>query len=256
MSAKSAQTAHRAAQPPATHREVQREHRRIDPHRLPKSIAAHHAREKFARFLARSLGHEREHRGRNQQIEAQKEKHFDRREGVGHEKEEHLQPPTDAPREGINAERQNINVECPTQQVVHHLVVWPPDDVDRHDGERRHKDDESGLPPQGAAETIEQLGKKVRECRTHGRNACEWTTAILSQNYKFYARRPTSSRGFFAPSGFFRPWRRPTAGYSLQRRRCGGPCAPCFAQSREPPSRTAAGAAHGRCGAGENGRLF
>lgn len=31
---------------------------------------------------------------------------------------------------------------------------------------------------------------------------------------------------------------------------------PCFAQSREPPSRTAAGAAHGRCGAGENGRLF
>ena len=226
MSAKSAQAAHRTAQPPATHRELQREHRRIDPHRLPKSIAAHHAREKFARFLARSLGHEREHRGRNQQIEAQKEKHFDRREGVGHEKEEHLQPPADAPREGIDAERQDINVEGPTQQVVHHLVVRPPDDVDRHDGERRHKDDESGLPPQGAAETIEQLGKKVSECRTHGRNACEWTTAILSQNYKFYARRPTSSRGFFAPSGVFRPWRRPTAGYSLQRRRCGGPCVP------------------------------
>lgn len=31
---------------------------------------------------------------------------------------------------------------------------------------------------------------------------------------------------FFAPSGVFRPWRRPTAGYSLQRRRCGGSCAP------------------------------
>ena len=31
---------------------------------------------------------------------------------------------------------------------------------------------------------------------------------------------------------------------------------PCFAQNREPPSRTAAGAVHGRCAAGENGRLF
>ena len=31
---------------------------------------------------------------------------------------------------------------------------------------------------------------------------------------------------FFAPAGVFRPWRRPTAGYSLQRLRCGGPCAP------------------------------
>ena len=31
---------------------------------------------------------------------------------------------------------------------------------------------------------------------------------------------------------------------------------PCFAQNREPPSQTAAGAAHGRCAAGENGRLF
>lgn len=31
---------------------------------------------------------------------------------------------------------------------------------------------------------------------------------------------------------------------------------PCFAQSREPPSRTPAGAAYGRRGAGENGRLF
>ena len=31
---------------------------------------------------------------------------------------------------------------------------------------------------------------------------------------------------------------------------------PCFAQSREPPARTAAGTAHGRCAAGKNGRLF
>ena len=256
MSAKSAQAAHRAAQPSAAHRELQREHRRIDPHRLPKSIAAHHAREKFARFLARGLGHECEHRGRNQQIETQKEKHFDRGEGVGHEKEEHLQPPADAPREGIDAERQDINVEGPTQQVVDHLIVRPPDDVDRHDGECRHKDDESGLPPQGAAETIEQFGKKVSECRTHGRNTCEWTTAILSQNYKFYARRPTSSRDSSRRRAFF------VLGVALPRGiRCSGGAVaahapPCFGHSREPPARTAAGVARGRFDAEKNGRLL
>jgi len=43
--------------------------------------------------------------------------------------------------------------------------------------------------------------------------------------------------------------------------RCSGGAAaahvpPCFAQSREPPARTAAFAAHGRCAAGENGRLL
>ena len=37
---------------------------------------------------------------------------------------------------------------------------------------------------------------------------------------------PNVFERFFAPAGVFRPWRRPTAGYSLQRRRCGGPCAP------------------------------
>lgn len=37
---------------------------------------------------------------------------------------------------------------------------------------------------------------------------------------------PNVFERFFAPAGVFRHWRRPTAGYSLQRLRCGGPCAP------------------------------
>lgn len=37
---------------------------------------------------------------------------------------------------------------------------------------------------------------------------------------------PNVFERFFASAGVFRHWRRPTAGYSLQRRRCGGPCAP------------------------------
>jgi len=113
-----------------------------------------------------------------------------------------------------------------------------------------------GCPPGGAAETIEQLGKKVSECRTHGRNACEWTTAILSQNYKFYARRPTSSRGFFVPSGVFRPWRRPTAGSSLQRRRCGGPCAPVLCPKPGAAFVNGRRGGRGRFGAEKSGRLF
>ena len=48
---------------------------------------------------------------------------------------------------------------------------------------------------------------------------------------------------FFAPAGVFRPWRRPTAGYSLQRRRCGGPCAPVLC-----PKSGAAFANGRRCG--------
>ena len=109
----------------ARHCQMSSQNRQIDGHRLPKRIAAHHPREKFARLVGRSFAQQREHRGRKQEVEAQKEKHLDRRQPIGHGKHNDLHPSGETAREVVDEQREEIEIDHPAKEVMPHLVVRP-----------------------------------------------------------------------------------------------------------------------------------
>ena len=151
----------------ADHRQVRRQNRQIDGHRLPKCIAAHHAREKFARLVGRSFAQQREYRGREQEVEAQKEENLDSRQPIGHGKDHHFHPSGETAREVIDEQREEIEVDRPAKEVMPHLAVRTMHHPHRNDGQQRHENHEGGLSPQGATDAQEELLAKVCGCETH-----------------------------------------------------------------------------------------
>ena len=136
----------------ADHSQVRRQNRQIDGHRLPKRIATHHAREKFARLVGRSFAQQREHRGREQEVEAQKEENLDSRQPIGHGKHNELHPSGETAREVVDEQREEIEVECPAKEVMLHLAVRALHHERRNRGEQPHENDEGGLSPEGATD--------------------------------------------------------------------------------------------------------
>ena len=134
---------------------------------MPKRIAAHHAREKFARLVGRSLAQQREHRGREQEVEAQKEENLDRRQLIGHGKDHHFHPSGETAREIVDEQREEIEIDRPAKEVMPHLAVRTMHHQHRSDGQQRHENHERGLSPQGATDAQEELLAKVCGCETH-----------------------------------------------------------------------------------------